>query len=194
MLIQNSIRDKSWHLNDQKYSIKSATDFSLKIKKGVNPEILGPAILMDASNTPKKISNKNDMFFHSLSPLACYQPIFGYGLEQLNAKKIMFNSKKIYEDNSFLLYSDKFDKKDNNLMFFNPSCFLFPEENNCSPGDTFKISDKDKLIDFTNYRKFEFRQNKMQVIANYISVITIFGCLLYLIYFMLGLAINFRKI
>ena len=106
----------------------------------------------------------------------------------------MFNSKKIYEDNSFLLYSDKFDKKDNNLMFFNPSCFLFPEENNCSPGDTFKISDKDKLIDFTNYRKFEFMQNKMQVIANYISVITIFGCLLYLIYFMLGLAINFRKI
>ena len=63
MLIQNSIRDKSWHLNDQKYSIKNAIDFSLKIKKGVNPEILGPAILMDSSNIPKKINNKNDMFF-----------------------------------------------------------------------------------------------------------------------------------
>tara|TARA_B100001123_G_C15321754_1_gene1028170 strand:+ start:50 stop:1858 length:1809 start_codon:yes stop_codon:yes gene_type:complete len=194
LLFQNLTRDKSWHLNDQKYNMKNATTFYLNLKKGIAPKIIGPAILMDKSGSPKIISNKNDMFFHSLSPLACYQPIFGYGLEQLNAKKIIFNSKKIYEDNSFLLYSDKFDKKDNNLMFFNPSCFLFPEENNCSPGDTFKISDKDKLIDFTNYRKFEFRQNKMQVIANYISVITIFGCLLYLIYFMLGLAINFRKI
>ena len=68
MLIQNSIRDKSWHLNDQKYSIKNAIDFSLKIKKGVNPEILGPAILMDSSNNPKKINDKNDMFFFSYSP------------------------------------------------------------------------------------------------------------------------------
>ena len=193
LLIQNLIKDKSWHLNDQKYSIKNAIDFSLKIKKGINPEILGPAILMDSSNSPKKISYKNDMFFSSYSPLLCYQPIFGYGLEKLNAKKIIFNSKKIFNDNSFILYSDKFDKKDDHFMFFNPSCFLFPKENNCLPGDTFKISEKEKLIKFTKYKKFAFQQNKFQIIANYVSIFTFVGCLIYLMYNFLIFVNELRK-
>ena len=193
LLIQNSIRDKSWHLNDQKYSTKNAIDFSLKIKKGVNPEILGPAILMDSTNTPKKISNKNDMFFSSYSPLLCNQPIFGYGLEKLNAKRIIFNSKKIFNDQSFILYSDKFDKKNNRFMFFNPSCFWFPEENNCLPGDTFKVSEKEKLIKFANYKKFKFEQNKIQTFSNYISVFTIIGSLLYLTWCLIIFIYNFRK-
>ena len=80
--------------------------------------------------------------FFSFSPLLCYQPIFGYGLEKLNASQIIFNSKKILEDNSLMYYSDKLDKKDDHFMLFNPSCFLFPKENNCLPGDTFLITEK----------------------------------------------------
>ena len=180
-------------MNDQKYSIKNAIDFSLKINKGVNPEILGPAILMDSSNTPKKISNKNDMFFFSYSPLLCNQPIFGYGLEKLNAKRIIFSSKKIFYDQSFILYSDKFDKKNNRFMFFNPSCFWFPEENNCLPGDTFKVSEREKLKKFANYEKFEFEQNKIQTFSNYISVFTIIGSLLYITWCLIIFIYNFRK-
>ena len=193
LLIQNLIKDKSWHLNDQKYSIKNAIDFSLKIKKGINPEILGPAILMDGSNSPKKISYKNDMFFLSYSPLLCNQPIFGYGLEKLNAKKIIFNSKKIFKNNSFIFYSNKFDEKNGRFMFFNPSCFLFPEENDCLPGDTFKVSEKEKLIKFTNYEKFEFKQNKIQIFSNYISIFVFIGSLLYLIYHFIIFIFTLRK-
>ena len=41
---------------------------------------------MNQYNTPKIVNNKNDMFFYDgFSPLTCYQPIFGYGLEKLNA-------------------------------------------------------------------------------------------------------------
>ena len=78
-------------------------------------------------------------------------------------------------------------------MFFNPSCFLYPKENNCLPGDTFKISEKEKLIKFTNYKKFEFRQNKFQIFSNYISVITFLGCLMYLIYYFLIFINHSRK-
>ena len=67
-------------------------------------------------------------------------------------------------------------------MFFNPSCFLFPKENNCLPGDTFKESEKEKLVKFTNYKKFEFKQNKIQIFSNYISIFTFISCLLYLMY------------
>jgi len=169
LLIQNFIKDNSWHFNDQNKTFG----------------IVGPAVLMNEFNSPKKSNNKNDMFFYSYSPIWCYQPVFGYGLEKLNVEKIAFNSKLILEDNSYLLYSDKLTEKNGHLMFFNPSCFLYPKENNCLPGDTFKISEKEKLIKFTNYKKFEFRQNKFQIFANYISVITFLGCLMYLIYYFL---------
>ena len=148
---------------------------------------------MNEFDTPKIIDNKNDMFFYGFSPLTCYQPIFGYGLEKLNANKIVFNSKKILQDNSYLLYSNKLDKKDGHFIFFNPSCFLFPKENNCLPGDTFRISEKEKLIKFANYKKFEFKQNKFQIVSNYISIFTFIGCLLYLIYNFIIFIYNLRK-
>ena len=78
-------------------------------------------------------------------------------------------------------------------MLFNPSCFLFPEENNCLPGDTFKTSEKEKLIKFANYKKFKFKQNKIQIVSNYISIFTFIGCLLYLIYLFITFIYNSRK-
>ena len=137
--------------------------------------------------------SKNDMFFFSYSPLSCYQPIFGYWLEKLNMKKIVFNSKHDWDNNSYFLYSNKLDEKDGHYMFFNPSCFLFPKENNCLPGDTFKISDREKLIKFTNYNKFEFKQNKLQIVSNYVSILTVMGCLLYLMYHLILFIYNLRN-
>jgi len=193
LLAQNLIKDKSWHVDDQKYNIKNATDFSLKIKKEIDLEIKGPAILMNEFNSPKKINNKNDMFFYSWSPLTCYQPIFGYGLGILNASKIKFNKKEFFEDNSYVLYSSKFDENNGRFMFFNPSCFLFPKENNCLPGDTFEILDKEKLVKFTNYEKFAFNQNKIQLAANYISLFTFTVSIIYLIYNFIIFLFRLRK-
>ena len=51
------------------------------------------------------------------------------------------------------------------------------------PGDTFKVIEKDKLIKFTNYEKFEFNQNKIQIFSNFISIISLIGGLLYLLVF-----------
>ena len=78
-------------------------------------------------------------------------------------------------------------------MFFNPSCFLFPDENNCVPGDTFKVSDKENLVKFTNYEKFAFNQNKTQLAANYISLFTFTICLIYLIYNFIIFLFRLRK-
>ena len=193
LLVQNLIKDNGWHLNDQKYSIQNAINFSEKLKQGISQEIIGPAVILDKSGTPKKSDNKNDMFFFSYSPLMCNQAIFGYGLENLKKKKITFNSKKILQDNSAMYFSNKLDEKDGHFMFFNPSCFLFPEENNCKPGDTFTILDKEKLIKFSSYEKFEFKQNKFQIITNYISIFSFIICLLYLIYHFFIFIYNIRK-
>ena len=193
LLIQNLIKDNSWHFEDQRYSIKNAMDFSIKLKQKINPEIIGPVILLDKSGSPKKVNNKNDMLFFSYSPLLCYQPIFGYGLEKLNAKQITFNSKQLLQDGSFMYHSNKLDEKDGHFMLFNPSCFLYPKENNCSPGDTFKISEKEKLIQFASYQKFKFKQNKIQTFSNYISFFTFLVSLLYLIYRLTIFIFSFKK-
>ncbi len=193
LLIQNFTKDNSWYFRDQKYSLKNAIDFSLDMKIGKKTEIFGPAVLMDKSDSPKKIFNKNDMFFYGFSSFLCYQPIFGYGLEKLNTKKIFFNSKEIYSDNSYLLYSNKLDKKDGYFTFFDPSCFIFSKENNCLPGDTFKTSEIEKLIKFTSYEKFNFKQNKIQIAANYLSIFSFVVCLLYLIYHFFIFIYSLRK-
>ena len=193
LLMQNLIRDKSWHYNDLKYDTKNFMNFYEKLNKNNIPEIKGPAILMNTDGSPKHSDNKNDLFFTSYSPLTCYQPIFGYGLEKLDARKIVFNYKQVFEDGSYVLYSSKFDKKDNNFSFFNPSCFIFPKENNCLPGDTFKISERGKLSKFTNYNKFVFKQNKIQKVSNFISIFTFIVCLLYLNYSLIIYFFNLRK-
>ena len=193
LLVQNFIKDNSWHFNDQRYSIQNAINFSTKLKQGSNVEILGPGIVLDKTGSPKKTNSSNDMFFFSYSPLLCNQAIFGYGLEKLNAKKITFNSKQLLQDDSIFYSSNKLDEKDGNFMFFNPSCFLFPKENNCLPGDTFKISEKEKLTKFTKYKKFEFQQNKFQIISNYVSIFAFVGCLIYLMYYFITFTNELRK-
>ena len=193
LLAQNFIKDKRWHFNGQSYATKNVIDFSLKIKTDKIPEILGPAILMDKFSNPKIVNYKNDMFFYSYSPLTCYQPIFGYDLRKLSAQQIRFNSKLMLSDDSYMLYANKLSEYNGRLNLFNPSCFLFPEENNCLPGDTFKILDKEKLVKFANYKKFEFTQNKFQIISNYISIFNFIGCLLYLIYHFFIFIYNLKK-
>tara|TARA_Y100001970_G_C14204637_1_gene843208 strand:+ start:32 stop:1843 length:1812 start_codon:yes stop_codon:yes gene_type:complete len=193
LLTQNYIKDKSWYFNDQKYSLKNAKDFSFQMEKGIKPQIIGPAILMEHSGYPKKLNNKNDMLFFSYSPLLCYQPIFGYGLEKLNLKEISFTSKQIFKDDSYMIYSNALETEGENFMFFNPSCFLHPEENNCAPGTRFKISEKEKLIKFINYKKFNFKLNIIQTLANYLSILTLSAALLFLLYNFIKFIYKFKK-
>ena len=59
-------------------------------------------------------------------------------LKSCPAQQIRFDSKLMLSDGSYILYADKLSENNGRLNLFNPSCFLFPEENNCLPGDTFK--------------------------------------------------------
>ncbi|SVD66813.1 uncharacterized protein METZ01_LOCUS419667, partial [marine metagenome] len=49
------------------------------------------------------------------------------------------------------------------------------------------------LIKFATYKKFDFNKNKLQIISNYISILTFISCLLFLIYGFVIFIYSLRK-
>ena len=73
--------------------------------------------------------------------------------------------------------------KNNETNFFNPSCFVFPKENNCIPGDLFKKNQIKNLEKFLNYERFDFNISTSQKIFNYISLISFYFTIIFILYY-----------
>ena len=74
---------------------------------------------------------------------------------------------------------------DDKLNFLNPSCFIFPEENNCLPGDMFKKSQINELENFLNYKTFKFKLSKLQKVFNYVSLISLIFSICFITYYLI---------
>jgi hypothetical protein len=98
---------------------------------------------------------ENEGFINNTSNYYCYSPIFGYRLEYLP-----FNNIKNFLE----------PQKDLKNYLFNPACFLYPDENFCSPGDLFKPNEEFNLYKFVNFNNYNFNIPFYQQIANYISL------------------------
>ena len=194
LLCQNFIKDNKYYLQSAMYNIKNSYEFNKKFEKEqIKVSINGPSILLNKDGTIKKIPTRNDAFYFSYSPLACEQSLFGYNLENLNKKNIKFYFKRILDDGNILYYSD-INKSENEFTFFKPSCFLFPDENDCLPGDVFKIDEFENMKKFLNYEKINFKQNKIQIISNYISFFSIIFSLLFVFYYLSNYILRLKKI
>ena len=193
ILVQNLIKDNDNYLQSASYNIQDSLEFNNKLEEGnIEPKINGSSVLLNKDGTLKKISTRNDAFYFSYSPLMCYQPLFGYNLEKLDKKNIKFYEKRILGDGSILYYSNV-NQNNKQFTFFKPSCFLFPNENNCLPGDIFEIDEFEKMINFLNYEKIEFKQNKIQIISNYISLFSFIIFFVFIIYYLINFIFKFRK-
>ena len=56
-----------------------------------------------------------------------------------------------------------------------PVCYLFPEENACTPGDHFRTGDRDSVEAFLDYRPFDFVQSDRQRLVNWLNLVTLGG-------------------
>ena len=189
LIAQNIFYNKTYY-NNQKYNPTSMTNLFNKInynKSIIN--IKGSALLADENNN-LVLTNRNDFFSENYSSFFCYQPIFGYGLESFPNKKLILDEKFRIPINQsynvklnllfgrFDLINKQFDKGYN---FLNPSCFLFPNENNCKPGDLFAFNQIEDLNKFVNYKKFDFKQSAIQMASNYLSLISFILVFIFLI-------------
>ncbi len=103
----------------------------------------------------------NDALVRGVSPAACYEPIFGYRLEHLPWKGLKPGPVN--------------DARDGWLNLKNPACYVFPEENHCTPGDHFGTQQKEAAAAFASYRPYAFEMSSRQRVANLVSFLSVAG-------------------
>jgi hypothetical protein len=123
----------------------------------VRPEIHEIGAITDTIfDTKGNNLNRNDDIVFGMSQVACYNPSFGYRLENFPVKSLHPGS--IFEQSKGYL----------NLK--NPACYVFPVENHCLPGEHFTVAQKKQAELFARYKPFSFAIPLKQKIANIISL------------------------
>ncbi len=110
------------------------------------------------------VSNRIYALVAGESQLTCYQPLFGYWLEDFPRAPLRPGPVTSLADGAF------------NLK--NPACYLFANENACRPGDPFQLAQESELEAFTHYRPFAFTFSSAQAWAdrlNWVAAIATVG-------------------
>ena len=115
-----------------------------------------------------KEARGNEIFTNGISKLDCYQPLFGYRHEFLPQKE------KIKAGSIGEVIEDNYNMK-------NPACYIYPDANQCQPGDNFVKNQTTDLIKFTAYMPYDYALPLPQMLANMLSLISIIISFFFLI-------------
>ena len=195
IITQNIFYNKLYYQN-QPYNPVNMVEFSKKIdgvNEKVNYDIKGFGFLSKKDGKIYNDNMRNDFFFMNLSSLFCYQPIFGYALENFPSNKLIINNTVKFDNNYYLSTGDlELNQKNDSkiINFLNPSCFLFPKENNCKPGDLFEKKINDNFNNFINYKPIKFNKSSIQIFFDYLSLLSFILLIVLIVY---NLYLYFRK-
>ncbi|MDX1372987.1 MAG: hypothetical protein R3321_10980, partial [Nitrososphaeraceae archaeon] len=132
----------------------STTYYKVK-EEGTPPGIEYIGVNVDKNNQVVITLNRNDSLARGISPLICYEPIFGYGLENFPINSLQPGS--------------VFEQNEGRLNIKKPSCYIYGLLNQCEPGDHFLVSEKNQVEAFVNYRPVFFDMPLKLIIANWIN-------------------------
>ena len=107
---------------------------------------------------PRNIA-ANDVLVSGASQLACYEPMFGYQLQAYIYRSIHVGPVT--------------DITGDELNLKNPACYAYPEANSCRPGDHFLVSERASAERFAARRPYPFDLPPRQILANWVSLVTI---------------------
>lgn len=100
--------------------------------------------------------DRNDYMADGGSSVQCYEPMFGYFMEQFPQGRMHAGPPLAAEDGM--------------LNLKNPACMVYPDANECRPGDHFTEAQAPSAQRFVDYRPFEFRLPWWQRLANWTSL------------------------
>ena len=125
------------------------------------PSIRHIGVLVNSEGRMVMSGNRNDLLTQSASQMICYNPIFGYGLE-------FFPRGQLHP-------GDPLEERDGHLNVKNPACYLYPEENGCTPGAHFSVGQRADAVSFLSYHSFSFSRSKVQQLADIVNVLALLG-------------------
>jgi hypothetical protein len=102
-----------------------------------------------------------------ISPIGCYEAIFGYRLE-------WFPGRELRPGRTLAAVRGR-------LNLLNPACFAFPEANNCRPGDRFSAAERENAERFVCYRPFPFERPASQRLADLANLSGLSGLVAFLV-------------
>jgi len=175
----NLTADKSYY-QQESYSPLPIMSTYYKVRwEKWEPAITKIGVCTDRYGRPGISVQRDDSLVVGVSQMWCYDSVFGYGLENLPFKQLEVGS--------------VFKEKNGYLNIKNPACYVFPEVNDCLPGDHFKICEQKKAMAFTHYRPYDFEMTFLQKIANRVTVISLFLAGAFLVFFAGGAGLAFWR-
>ncbi|HKA16120.1 MAG TPA: hypothetical protein VKH41_13945 [Myxococcota bacterium] len=121
-------------------------------RRGAAPSIHANAL---PSSSDLLAPSRNTAMAHGESQLACYETLFGFQMENLPRGALREGPVLEVRDGAFNLND--------------PSCFVFPAANECTPGTPFPASRRADAEAFASYRAFPFRMPLAQHIADAVN-------------------------
>lgn len=162
----NALTDRNLYLQ-RNYDPEEIITSYHRVKAGLwTPEIKAIGVYVDKKGQVKTPINKNNMLVHGLSQLYCYEPMFGYRLEDFPVKNLHPGA--------------VLEEKEGVLNIKNPACYVWPEANNCEPGDHFTVEQKKAAEAFANYRPYPFHMPAIQKAANWVNGLALIAALIFL--------------
>jgi len=154
--------DRSYYAQ-QKYNPQVLLEFYERFREqpGEIPPVSTTSQLQYANFEGEAVIVQNEIFVFGSSNIECHNDMFGYRLEVFPKRDLLIPNASVFTDSG------------DRLNFKNPSCYVFPEANQCEPGDHFTTAEQTSLEDFVQYREFEFNMPGYQWASNVISFVTL---------------------
>ncbi len=132
------------------------------------PAIRTLAVPLDKSGQPDMSIGRGNLLTEGASPLFCYDPLFGYHLEQFRQGSLHAGP---VTDVTVVG-----GRKELNLK--NPACYVFPAANGCTPGDNFTVAGRADAAAFAGYRPFAFAKPWWADAADWLGIVSTVTCVL----------------
>ncbi len=175
----NALTERNFY-HSQNYDPEEIIKTYNLVKEGLwMPEITNIGVYLNKNGQTVMPLFRNNMLIHGASQLLCYEPLFGYRLEDFPIKSL--HPGPAMEENKGVL----------NIK--NPSCYVWPEVNNCEPGDHFTVEQKEAAKTFLNFRHFPFQMPTSQRIANWINGLSLIAALFFLTLYGARALIAYRR-
>lgn len=150
----NALEEREFYTS-QNYNPAAVLAFDRAVREGtVEPRIQQVEAISSGNGG---IVIDNAAFTRGATPLYCYNPLFGYRLE--NYRPAPLHAGGVNEPSA-----------PGYLNLRNPACLLYPAENNCALWAPFRAEQAEQLSRFAAYRPFEFRSSPLQEWANRLSL------------------------